>query len=73
MLIMTLELLTVSFLLGLGITAAVIAAISGVDVLVRAKHAIAAATAEVRPFGPRPVSALGAHLGDSSPAHRQAA
>jgi hypothetical protein len=72
MLIMTLELLTVSFLLGLGITAAVIAAISGVDVLVRAKHAIAAA-AEIRPFGPRPVSALGAHLGDSSPAHRQAA
>jgi hypothetical protein len=73
MLIMILELLTVSFLLGMGITAVVLIAISGVDVLVRAKHATAAASAEVRPFGPRPVEALGAHLADSSPAQRRAA
>jgi len=73
MLIMILELLTVSFLLGMGITAVVLAAVSGVDVLVRAKHAVAAARAEVRPFGPRPVGVLGAHLGDSSPAERRAA
>lgn len=72
MLIMILELLTVSFLVGMAITAVVIVAISGVDVLVRAKQRIAAASAEVRPFEPRPVD-LGAHLGDSSPAQRRAA
>jgi hypothetical protein len=73
MLIMTMELLAASFILGMGITAVVLAAVSGVDALVRAKHAIAAAGAEVGQSGPRPVTVLGAHLGDSSPAQRRAA
>ena len=70
---MTLELLAVGFLLGMGITAVVLAAVSGVDVLVRAKHATAAAGAEVGQLRPRRVGVLRAQRGDSSPGQRRAA
>ena len=70
---MTLELLAVSFLLGMGITAVVLAAVSGVDVLARAKHANAATGAEVGQLGSRRVSVLRAQHGDSSPGQRRAA
>jgi hypothetical protein len=73
MLIMTLELLAVGFLLGMGITAVVLAAVSGVDVLVRAKHATSAPGAEVGQLGSRRVGVLRAQHGDSSSGQRRAA
>jgi hypothetical protein len=73
MLIMTLELLAVGFLLGMGITAVVLAAVSGVDVLVRAKHAISAPGAEIAQLGSRRVRVLRAQHGDSRSGQRRAA
>jgi hypothetical protein len=71
MLIMILELLAVSFILGMGITAVVLVTVSGVDLL-RAKHATAAG-AEIGRLEPRPLGVLRAQRGDSSPGQRRAA
>jgi hypothetical protein len=70
MLIMILELLAVGFLLGLGITAVVLAAVSGAETLLRARHAPdGAPDAEVHPLGARPVASAprGGRAGPGQP------
>ena len=73
MLIMILELLAVGFILGMGITAVVLAGLAGVDVLVRAKHSFAPRVTEIGQFGRRPVGALASPRGLVGPGQRRAA
>jgi hypothetical protein len=73
MVIMILELLAVGFVLGMCITAVVLAAVSATDVLARAKHTNAASAAEIGHFGPRALSVLRPHRAQSVSGHRRAA
>jgi len=72
MLIMILELLAVGFILGLCITAVVLAVVSGAEAVLRVRRARPTAVrAAVHPLTSRP--ALAPRAGRSSPGHSRAA